>query len=367
MVQTDAAGMLDRVIYPPRPWVVARLLVRHLIHRDWTPFADLGLIIRQLWRSPEVLVKSLITWARSVAMIELVREIGPAHIHSHWATYASTAALVLSRSSGVPFSFTAHAHDIFVNDHLLGAKMEKAAFVATISEFNRTLLQRTHPECRHARIEIVRCGVPAMPPTRRDRDSTPPRIVSVGRLDEIKGFPVLLEALAFLRDNGVSFSCRIIGDGPQRSMLRRRIGMLALDTLVEMPGALPSGEIHQCLASADMFVLASQQARDGNMDGIPVALMEAMALQLPVVTTRISGIPELVEDGISGVLVPPGNAHALGMAIATLMADASMRRRLGAAARLTVETRFNSAREAGRLHSLIMETLGARTCTAGYC
>lgn len=353
-VQSDARQLLDRVLYAP-PWY--RCLAAMLSGMVSRPAMTAGQpmnIIRGLWRNPYVMAKSLVGWFRTLGVLQQVEAWQPDHIHAHWATYPSTAAMIIARHIGRPFSFTAHAHDIYLDDQLMAEKLENAAFVSTISRFNRDYLRRRYVEASNARIEIVHCGVPRgerLP--RRESLHREPLIVSVGRHDEVKGFPVLLRACRQLQDEGIAFRCEIVGSGPLEKQLRKQIDESGLNERVHLLGALPSQQVEQKLNEADLFVLASQRSRDGNMDGIPVALMEAMACGVPVVTTRVSGIPELVEDRVSGLLVPPTEAFALAQAIRQMLEDRALRARCIENAIRKVNDEFDAETEGAKLHAII--------------
>jgi colanic acid/amylovoran biosynthesis glycosyltransferase len=357
-IQSDAAKLLGRVLYP-RPWYRALVgLCERLISQPLITVRHPARIIMRLWRNPLVLAKSLVAWFRTVGLLAEIEAFSPDHVHAHWATYATTAAMAAADHLGEAFSFTAHAHDIFLNDQLMAEKLTAASFVATISEFNRDYLSRRYPEATSTRIEIIHCGVPRHDAMPRARASPANLIVSVGRLDEVKGFPVLLQACNRLKRQGVHLQCHIIGDGPQRDVLRAEIERLELEDCVELLGALPSQDIEHELAGADIFVLASQCSRQGNMDGIPVALMEAMASGVPVVSTAVSGIPELIEDGRTGLLVPACDPVALADAIRRMLEDETLCRRCVACAARKVRQEFDAETEASRLLHLIRSLLG---------
>lgn len=350
MVQSDAQTLLDRVIYPPsgvRGMLATMLgVLRHPIETARMAFG----ILRGLRATPTSMAKSLVVVARTLAMLEEMRRFAPDHLHAHWATYPSTAALFASRLMGVPFSFTSHAHDIFLEDHLLALKLSEAKFGVTISEFNRRFIAERIGGEFADKLRIVHCGISPQAFPFEVVQGSSGRIVAVGRLDEIKGFEHLVRACALLRDEGVPFSCRIIGDGPLRPSLQQQIDAASLSEHVVLAGAMPQEAVRSELRAASMFVLPSVVTRTGDRDGIPVALMEAMALGIPVVSTQVSGIPELIQDGISGHLAPPASATELAACIRrTLALSAQDRQRQCEAARRTVEEGFDISKEAARL------------------
>lgn len=353
-VQSDARALLDRVLYSPAWYRCAFAVLSRILTQPALTLGQPLNIISKLWQKPYVMAKSLVAWFRTLGVLDKVEQWEPDHIHAHWATYPSTSAMIMSKHTGRPFSFTAHAHDIYLDDQLMAEKLESAAFISTISRFNRDYLRSRYVQAAGARIEIVHCGVPRGP--RLPREGTPrdePLIVSVGRHDEVKGFPVLLQACRQLREGGVAFRCEIIGDGPLQKSLRRKIEEACLQNHVHLLGALPSQQVEEKLRAADLFVLASQRSREGNMDGIPVALMEAMASGVPVITTRVSGIPELVEDRVTGLLVPSADAFALAQAMRQMLNDETLQARCTENARRKVQNEFDAETEGGKLHGII--------------
>jgi glycosyltransferase involved in cell wall biosynthesis len=253
--------------------------------------------------------------------------------------------MVIGRLLSIPFSFTAHAWDIFKEQAMLPAKLRAADFVATISEYNRHYLNRLCPAAAD-RIHVVRCGVNLARFSHQHecRRVDPPLILSVGRLVEKKGLACLVEACARLHDRGIDFTCTIVGDGPQRNALARSIAARDLQEIVKLVGELPQEELCDLWQMACVFALPCTIARNGNRDGIPVALMEAMASGVPVVSTTISGIPELVEDGVTGLLVSSDDAEALSQAISRLLADPGLATRLARAGRQRVEREYDVVR-----------------------
>ena len=258
--------------------------------------------------------------------------------------------MLVSLRSRVPFSFTAHAHDIFLEDHLLADKLRHAAFGVTISEFNRRFMADKLHRTTLAQLHIVHCGVSpgAFAFNGSGRDSG--ALIAVGRLDEIKGFEYLVEACVILRDRGVAFECRIIGDGPLRASLQQRIDSHRLTHEVVLLGARQQEEVRAHLDRASVFVLPSVVTSRGDRDGIPVALMEAMAVGLPAVSTRVSGIPELVQHGINGLLAEPRDAADLARCIERMLTEPQAAQAMALRARQTVEQDFNVRTETRKLH-----------------
>lgn len=353
LVQSDAAALLDRVVYPrqgPGAWLCALGTLARAPARE---LAQLARVCAGLWRHPASLAKTLVAWLRALSTFDRLAGFRPQHIHAHFATYPSTIALLLSHRLSAPFSFTAHAHDIFLEDHLLSWKVPAAAFCVAISEFNREFLAGRLGRHATRGVRIVHCGItPGIFAFRADgRDAR--RILAVGRLDEIKGFRYLVEACALLRDRGLAFACDIVGSGPLREDLAARISRLGLDAHVRLLGARKQEEVRVLLEQAGVFALPSVVTARGDRDGIPVALMEAMACGAPVVSTRVSGIPELVRDGVTGLLADPGDAVQLADRLQLLLEKPAYAARLARRARAVVERDFDACREAGKLREAI--------------
>ncbi|MDO5056231.1 MAG: glycosyltransferase [Lautropia sp.] len=354
MVQPDAQTLLDRVIYPPATLSASLCSgLPQLLRRPLRSLSELATLVGSLWKRPTELLKSVVAWWRTLAVIGPVRHFNPHHVHAHWATYPSTAARILAGRIQRPWSFTSHAHDIFVHDHDLSGKLCQADFSVTISDYNRRKLSGRMPLPLRDKLAVVHCGIlpdeiPFEPDGRQPR-----RIVAVGRLDPIKGFIHLIEACRLLHDRRIDFHCEIIGDGPLKTTLQQAIAQARLGEHVHLAGALPQQDVRRRIREAAIFVLPSVQLADGNADGIPVALMEAMASGATVVSTRVSGIPELIEHDLSGLLAPPGQAAPLADAMARLLGDAPLRQRLAVMARQVIVEDFDANREADKLLALI--------------
>lgn len=353
LVQPEAAALLERVWHPLPP---KRALLAGLAAWLRRPRAFAGAAARVVWRlrrQPLAAAKSLVALGRGAALLGRIQAFDPHLLHAHWATYPSTVAMALARALGRPFGFTAHAHDIYVDDHLLADKLGAARLPVTISRYNVEHLSRLAPDAR-ARLRVVHCGVD-LAATRFVREGRSGELlVAVGRLDPIKGFDVLVEALARLHARGRAFRCRIVGEGPERGALEAAIARHGLGDRIELAGARGQAEVQAALREAALFVLPCAVAADGNRDGIPVALMEAMAAGAPVVSTRVSGVPELV-GADEGVLVDERDPAALADALERLLGDAALRDRLAAAARAKIEREFDARAEALRLLAMFRE------------
>ena len=354
LVHPEAERLLPRVRHPLSLGPAARQRAAALIAHPGALSSLVLALGRALARQPIELAKSLEAVARAVEQLAWVRAFDPDVIHAHWASYPSTAALALGRLVGKPFGFTCHAHDIFVHDHLLREKIESAAVPVTISRYNVDWLAEHVTARARDRLAVIHCGVDLASFPFRDEGRKEDLIVTVGRLDPIKGFDVLVDALAALERQGRRVRCQVIGEGPLRSALQARIDRQRLSERVELIGARPQDELRAALCAATIFALPSLIAPSGDRDGIPVSLMEAMAAGAPVVSTRVSGIPELIEDEREGLLVSPGDSQALAAALARLLDDAALRRRLAVAARAKIEGEFDAAREANKLLELFV-------------
>jgi colanic acid/amylovoran biosynthesis glycosyltransferase len=279
-----------------------------------------------------------------------LREKRLRHIHAHFAGMAARTAYWIREFFDIPYSFTAHANDIFAPRHFaisLGKLIENAAAVVTVSDYAVRLLQERFPEYA-MKIHRVYNGVDLSRFTPNDFRSAPPAIISIGRLIEKKGFSDLIAACSYLRARGRSFRCSIIGEGPLEASLRTQIATAGLGECVELAGPLPQADIAERLARATIFALPCTREADGGMDNLPTVIMEAMAAGLPVISTPLGGIPEMVEDGVNGELVPERDPAALAGAIERLLDDSERARRFGEHGRQIAQEKFSieaSARE----------------------
>lgn len=357
LLQTDSAALMDR-LRGPRPLHAGVLgAMRAFANQPAAVIGAARTIIAGTWDRPGAMLKSLAALVRGLEHLAWLREFDPEFIHAHWATYPSTVAWALGRIIHRPFGFTSHAHDIFANNQLLLRKLEDSALAITISHHNVAWFDDHVSPLAHYKLDVVHCGVDLKQIPWRPAGRDGALVLAVGRLHPIKGFDTLIEALALARSNGLHFTCKVVGDGPLLPELQALVRSRGLQGHVQLLGAQSQETVRALLEQASVFALPSQVAPDGGRDGIPVALMEAMASGCTVLSCRTSGIPELINDGEHGVLVPQRDPQALAGALQRLLGDAALRRRLAAAARLRIEREFDAGKEARKLHGLMMRAV----------
>jgi len=302
--------------------------------------------------------KTFFHFVEGVYAADLLRDENVDMVHAHFADRAATVALVAARLLKLPYSFTAHARNIYVNPTLLPEKIAEAQFVTTCTAYNKAHLERVAGAQAADKIHLIYHGLDLADFTPNDKLVTEtPHLLAVGRLQEKKGFSYLVKACHLLKQQNHHFICEIVGGGPKQVALQELIASLGVEDVVTLRGELPFSEVLARYRQADVFTLPCIVAADGDRDGIPNVLLEAMAMQLPVVSTTLSGIPELVEDGINGLLVPPGDERALAAALARLLTDANLRMRLGKHGREKVARMFDLSRNVGQLIALFEDVL----------
>ena len=343
VVHEAAKPWTDRALYTPFLngailGANVRAFLRNPVRYLWL----LARLIAGTMTSPDVLVRTLGVFPKSIFLGRALEQEGVRHIHAHYATHPSTMALIIATLSNVTFSFTVHAHDIQVNRALLRWKLRETRFVRSISAFNKRFLEELYPNEARGKIDVIHVGIETDsygPPSSTNDQRANNKILCVAAHKPYKGLPWLIEACRILRDEGIDVQCDVIGHGPMHDELAAMIRDHGL-TNVRLIGPRAQEEVTRMMAEASLFVLPSIVAPDGQMEGIPVSLMEAMATGRAVVSTSISGIPELVEHGVSGLLVPPADARALANAIRELLADPERARRMGERGREKVRAEF---------------------------
>jgi glycosyltransferase involved in cell wall biosynthesis len=297
----------------------------------------LGLILSDLVNHPRRTVISLGLFPVIVWMADDLERRGIRHVHAHFASYPALSAHIIHRLTGISYSFTAHAYDLYVDPSHLPNKVSGATFIVTISEYNRFLLQPLAGEVTP--VHVIHCGV-ALPVRMPDARPGRREIVCVARLEEKKGQRYLVEACGLLHRRDVSLHCTIVGGGPAFDQLKTLVASGGLEDVIHLAGPQTAEKVQAYLAGADVFVLPSVVTRSGNAEGIPVALMEAMAAGVPVISTSTTGIPELVVDDETGLLVAPRDSAALAEAIERLLDDDELAERLRGAAFRKVGSEF---------------------------
>ncbi len=296
--------------------------------------------------------------------LELERQ-GIRHLHAHFAHGPAATAQFVSLLTGLPFSFTAHAKDIYTTPReRVAERIREARFVVTCTGHNHAYLAGLVDGATARRIHRIYHGVDLRRFRLRDAADPdiarcPALILAVGRQVEKKGLAYLVEACALLRARGVPFRCQHVGDGPLKEKLRDQIVAAGLEGCVELLGTRTQEELVGIYRKATIVALPCVILDNGDRDGIPNVLVEAMSMGIPVVATRVSGIPELIEDGRDGLLVPPRDAGALADALGDALGDAGLRERLGAEAHRTVTERFDLAHNAARLDDLFARALAS--------
>lgn len=357
-VHLEAVPLVRRARFLPfLSWSIIRSQAWFLRHRPRRYLRTVGEVVRGTWRSPNFFIGGLGILPKVAHAARLMRAAGVDHVHCHFANHPALAGYIINRLVGLPYSFTAHGSDLHVDRHMLCQKVAAAQFVVAVSEDNRRVILDTCPSAG-GRVRVIHCGVDTSvfrpvdgraPGSGTPAGGGPLDVLSIGTLHEVKGQTVLVEACRLLAARGIAIRVRLVGEGPDRSMLEERIAAAGLGPQIQLLGTRTRAEIAALLASTDVVVAPSVPTRQGKREGIPVVLMEAMASGVPVVASRLSGIPELVADGQNGRLVPPGDPMALADALGELAADPALRERLGRAGRATVLGAFDVDTNAARL------------------
>jgi len=341
VVQESARPWIDKV-HRVHPLGCVASLGRWLVRRPLRITSTAVLIVKDHVRKPGVLIRAIATFGAAALQAETVQARGTDHVHAHFATYPALAAWVCHRLTGIPYSFTAHAHDLYVDPLGVDRRAAAASFVVSISDFNGRVLSELSPGS--APIHVVHCGVDTnfyRFASRALPRFGPVRALCVASLREMKGHRVLLEALASGGPELGRIQLDLVGDGPLRAELEAEAERLGLSSRVRFHGDLTEHSVAALLAESDLFILPSIVERNGNTEGIPVALMEAMAAGLPVVASRVSGVPELVRDGVTGLLADPGDVRGLATRLAELLTDPQSAATRAKAARALIEQEFS--------------------------
>ncbi len=348
---------------PPQEWD-PRIIERvHYVPEEKELLNDVRSASKKRKLTPEI-VAALDDWGRRTDFLRLhqavyvglrLQELGVRHVHAHFAGMAARTAFWIHRFFPMTFSFTAHANDIFAPRHFeigLDKLVYFARVIVTETDYAAQFLRKRFPQ-RADRVHRIYNGLNPAEFERADFSSTPPLIIAVGRLIAKKGFAELIRACALLAERGKLFRCEIIGEGPLENELRAQIDKLNLQNRFVLSGAKPQREVRQHLAAASVFVLPSVLDPEGGMDNLPTVIMEAMATGLPVISTNIAGIPEMVVQNETGFLVQPADPIALAKAIEDVIDDRLLAQRLGEAGHQRAQELFSIEKNVRELCALL--------------
>jgi len=344
---------------------------RRTVYRS-TAFAQLRAVIRQAISHPLRFLKmcfwvialvfhNKLEFAKAVYEIPSACQFAPActsfgaeHLHVHFASRSLSLGIMIGMLTGLPISCTVHAFDIFARSPAaLKPRLARCKFIAAISKFNIDHLRNECGPSVADLCQVVHCGIDLDRFKTIQRDIHPGNMICVSQLTPKKGLSLAVETCAKLKDRGITFTYNIVGDGPVREALEKQIQQLGLHDTVKLLGAQPNDRLVPLLGRACVFFMPCIQVPSGDMDGIPVAMMEAMACKVPVVSRAISGIPELVTDGKNGLLVQQEDPNSLADALSELLHDHDRIERFGAAARRHVQHSFDITRTAAELRTLM--------------
>lgn len=369
MVHRATEELQAQVTYFPEAWLskIAAVAKAHASMVVAAPSRYLHAVALTLWwgvraRRPLSVCKQFL---RSGFVAFHCRQQGIGHLHAHFANAPTMVAHLVGVMCNIPHSFTTHAKDLYLTrPAVLRRRVEKASFVLTCTRYNVEYLRSVLPRHEWEKVHLVYHGIdlasfpfatPAAAPAARDEDvaSALPLVLSVGRLVPKKGLKDLIAACQLLHQRDVRFRCAIVGEGPLHRELEDQIEALGLKGVVTLLGAMPHEHLVPVYREASVFALVPQITPDGDRDGIPNVLAEAMASGVPVVSSSVSGIPELVEDGRTGLLVEPGNPAALARAVEDLLGNPALRETLAVAARRKMEDHFECWETAKSVRALL--------------
>jgi len=332
------------------------------IHSDSVRAADLWLAMQHCstvcasdWRVlDEFIEEPVLNLYGGLLLARKLIEGDYTHIHAHFGSVATSIARIASRLSGIPYTFTAHAKDIFhesVIEEDLRAKIADAKAVVTVSKYNASNLSARFPESTD-KINLIYNGIDLNMFAYNDQSNRECSIVFVGRLVEKKGLPTLVEACEILKKQGLDFRCRIIGTGEEEASIKSDIADRALLDVIDMVGPLPQAEVAAEIAKASVVAAPCIVGADGNRDGLPTVILEAMAIGTPCVSTDVTGIPEVVRHGETGKIVSQFDANGLAAALKELLDDRPLREKFALAGRKLIENEFDSVTNTGKQRHL---------------
>lgn len=318
-------------------------------------------LLRANWGSFGFFTGALGIFPKSVFFAYQMQAENINHVHAHFASHPAAAGFIIQQLVGISYSFTAHGSDLHRDRHMLCEKVAEAAFVVAISDYNKELILSECQGNYQDKVTVIHCGVDTevfryrSNGTPHDNGKNPFMILCIGTLHEVKGQAYLIEACRELQERRIDFVCHFVGDGPDKQSLTTLAGQAGLSEKICFHGSLTRDEIARLLIDADVLVAPSVPTSDGRREGIPVVLMEAMGSGVPVIASNISGIPELVKDKHTGLLVPPRDATSLANALEHYFIDSNLRRRFGQAGREEVVGDFDLNKNAAKLAQHFMK------------
>jgi glycosyltransferase involved in cell wall biosynthesis len=358
VVHAEAKPFLRDTVYVPFlwSWRIWRAQASFLARRPVRYVGALGAILAGCLTRPRALVRALATFPKSVYFATLVERDGIGHVHANWASHPATSAWVMSRLTDVPWSFAGHASDIYIDNAMLAEKIRAAKFVITCTRHNNDFLVSVAGADTAPKIAVCYHGVDLekFRPGPRSSDGVF-RILTAGTLRECKGLPDLIEAARLLAERGVAFECTIVGDGPERAMLERLIGRAGVADRVRITGFLSQEDLIPLYRQASVVALP---ALSESHFGIPNILLEALAVETPVVCTRLPSLDEVIQDGREGLFVPERDPRALAAALERLAREPATARAMGRAGRLSIEALFDIRQT--RFLEPLLETIPAQ-------
>ena len=334
----------------PRQLISAHFEVLKTAPRRW--FSALRLAWKTRPPGLKAFAWQMFYFAEAAVLTRHLQKNGVVHLHNHFANSSCSVAMLTSEMSGIPYSFTMHGPAIFFEPMWwrIDEKIARSKFVACISHFCRSQAMLFSDQRHWNKLQIVHCGVAPSGYGRKPRETFGKRVLFVGRLDPVKGVVLLLQAFAAIREKHPDARLTVVGDGPARAALEEQAQHLGVVNETNFLGYRPQSEVADLLEEADMLVLPSFA------EGVPVVLMEAMASRIPVIASQVAGVSELVEDGVSGFIVPPGDIKTLTDRLDRLLASPDLCARMGVAGRAKVEAEFVGAKEADKLAKAFQHT-----------
>lgn len=361
-VQALAQQLVPRLLY--RPFLFSREVVLaqfyFLLRRPLRYGSTLMLLVLEMWRKPLSLLKSLMLFPKALCYARLMQRRGVVHMHAFWATFPATMVWIVQRFTGLSYSLSAHAHDIYEDDSMLGRKIRCATFVMTCTDYNRKHLAQLVPEKREA-IKLIYHGLD-LNKFYEDAENRKPsteklHILSIGTFYKTKGFDTLLEACALLKQQNVPFECRFVGDGPEREALQALIARLQLQNEVRLLGYLKQEELRPLRLWASVFILLPRPYLHW---GIPNVYIESLAARVPVIATPLNAIQELIQPEHTGTLVPCDDAAAAAAALCEAYENPQRHANMALAGQKLVAEKFDAQHTTPQVLDMFAQTLAQK-------